>query len=140
MNFKPQTEQEIIESKLWPKADYDFEIVDAFDKNSKTSGKPMIELKLKLSRAGGSTRIISDYLLSETPEKLLHVATALGLLDRYKTGSLSGDDFRGKRGKLKLGIEKDKKHVYPDKNVVLDYVCASGPVDVKTGGLLSFKT
>ena len=139
MNFKPQTEQEIIESKLWPKAEYDFEIVDAFDKNSKTSGKPMIELKLKLSRASGSTRIISDYLLSETPEKLLHVATALGLLDRYKTGSLSGDDFRGKRGKLKLGIDKDKKHIYPDKNVVTDYVCASQPVEVKTGGLLSFK-
>lgn len=139
MNFKPQTEQEIIESKLWPKADYDFEIVDAFDKNSKTSGKPMIELKLKLSRAGGSTRIISDYLLVETPEKLLHAATAVGLLDKYKTGSLSGEDFRGKRGKLKLAIEKDKKHVYPDKNTVLDYVCASQRVEVKTGGLLSFK-
>jgi hypothetical protein len=138
MNFKPQTEQEIIESKLWPKADYDFEIVDAFDKNSKKSGKPMIELKLRLSRAG-STRIISDYLLVETPEKLLHAATALGLLDKYKTGNLSGDDFRGKRGKLKLAIEKDKKHVYPDKNVVADYVCASQPVELKTGGLLSFK-
>jgi hypothetical protein len=83
MNFKPQTEQEIIESKLWPKADYDFEIVDAFDKTSKTSGKPMIELKLRLSRTG-STRIISDYLLVETPEKLLHAATALSLLDSTK--------------------------------------------------------
>lgn len=139
MNFEPKTEQQIIESKLWPKADYDFEIVDAFDKTSKTSGKPMIELKLRLSRTG-STRIISDYLLVETPEKLLHAATALGLLDKYQTGSLSGDDFRGgKRGKLKLAIEKDKKHVYPDKNVVSDYVCASQPLDVKTGGLLSFK-
>ena len=139
MNFKPQTEQEIIESKLWPKADHDFEVVDAFDKTSKTSGKPMIELKLKLFRPGGPTRIISDYLLVETPEKLLHAATALGLLDKYKTGSLSADDLRGKRGKLKLAIEKDKKHVYPDKNVVRDYVCASQPVEVKTGGLLSFK-
>jgi hypothetical protein len=123
MIFEPKTEQEIVESKLWSKGEYAFEIVDASEKNSKSSGKPMIELKVKLSDGKGAGRTITDYLLAETPEKLRHCADACGVLDRYDTGSLSGNDFRGKRGKLKLGIEKDKKKIYPDKNVVLDYVC-----------------
>jgi hypothetical protein len=137
MNFQPKTEQEIIESKLWPKGDYDFEITDGFDNTSKTSGKPMIELKLKLSNGKGQGRTITDYLLAETPEKLRHAADACGLLDRYNTGSLSGNEFRGKRGRLKLGIEKDKKRQYPDKNVVLDYVCVSAVGKTNGGGLLS---
>jgi hypothetical protein len=138
MTFEPKTEQEIAESKLWPKGEYAFEIVDGVDKNSKSSGKPMIELKIKLSDGKGTGRTITDYLLAETPEKLRHCADACGLLDRYETGSLSANEFRGKRGKLKLGIEKDKKKVYPDKNVVLDYVCAAGVAKRQGGGLLSF--
>jgi hypothetical protein len=83
----------------------------------------MIELKLRISGGGVPPRTITDYLLAETPEKLRHAASACGLLDRYNAGSLSGGEFRGKRGRLRLGIEKDRKRVYPDKNVVLDYVC-----------------
>lgn len=139
MIFEPKTEQEIIEGKLWPKGEYGFEVVEASEKNSKASGKPMIELKLKLSDGKGHGRTISDYLLAETPEKLRHAADACGLIDRYNTGNLAGNEFRGKRGKLKLGIEKDRKKVYPDKNVVLDYVCASAPAKTEGGGLLSFK-
>ena len=50
MTFEPKTEQEIAESKLWPKGEYGFEIVDASEKNNKTSGKPMIELKAEAIR------------------------------------------------------------------------------------------
>lgn len=139
MNFQPKTEQEIAESKLLPRGEYDFEIVDAFEKQSKTSGKPMLELKLKLSNGKGAGRTITDYLLAEAPEKLRHAADACGLLDKYKTGSLSNNDFRGKRGKLKLGIEKDRKHTYPDKNVVLDYLCSSGGAKGQGTSTWSFK-
>jgi hypothetical protein len=124
VNFTPKTEQEIVDSKLWKKGEYEFEVVNGEDKKSKSSGKPMIELKIRISGGNGPARTITDYLLAETPEKLRHAASACGLLERYSTGSLSGVEFRGKRGRLKLGIEKDKKRVYPDKNVVLDYVCA----------------
>ena len=123
MNFQPKTEQEIQDAKLWKKGEYDFEVVEAEEKTSKASGKPMIELRLRLTD-GKVARTISDYLLAEMPEKLRHASEACGLLDRYDTGNLSGNEFKGRRGKLKLGIEKDKKKVYPDKNVVLDYVCA----------------
>ena len=95
MTFEPKTEQEIAESKLWSKGEYGFEIVDASEKNSKTSGKPMIELKVKLYDGKGTGRTITDYLLAETPEKLRHCADACGLLDKYNTGALSGGDFRG---------------------------------------------
>jgi hypothetical protein len=126
--FKPRTEQEIAESRLLPKGDYDFEILEAAEKNSKTSGKPMIELKIRVSNGSGS-RTITDYLLAETPEKLRHAAVACGLLDRYESGSLSDSDFRGKRGRLKLAIEKDKKKQYPDKNIVAGYICAGSPAN-----------
>lgn len=126
MNFQPKTEQEIAESKLLPKGDYDFEITDALEKPSKASGKTMIELKLRVSNGKGSARTIFDYLLAETPEKLRNAADAVGILDRYNTGSLSNSDFKGKRGRLKLGIEKDRKHQWPDKNVVIGYIAASG--------------
>jgi hypothetical protein len=136
MNFQPKTEQEIAESKLWAKGEYPFEIVDGFDKNSKTSGKPMIELKVRLSNGKGAARTITDYLLEETPEKLRHASKACGLMDRYNAGTVIGKDFRGKRGNLKLGIEKGKKG-YFDKNVVLDYVCER-EVATNSGGPLSF--
>jgi hypothetical protein len=125
MNFEPRTEQEIAESRLLAKGEYDFEIVDAAEKTSKTSGKPMIEVKVRISDIHGTSRTLTDYLLAETPLKLRHAAEVCGLIAQYETGSLSADDFRGKRGRLTLAIEKDKKKKYPDKNVVTDYTSAS---------------
>jgi hypothetical protein len=58
------------------------------------------------------------------------------LLAKYDKGLLVSDDFVARRGKLTLGIEKDKARKYPDNNTVADYVCAP----VKAGGELRFKT
>jgi hypothetical protein len=121
MNFKPCSEQEIADRRLWAKGIYPFEILNAAEKVSQSGGNPMIELKVKVSRPDGSSRVISDYLVEKRREKLRNAAAACGLLDKYKTGSLSGDDFVAQRGKLKLGIEKGKNG-YPDKNVVTDYL------------------
>jgi hypothetical protein len=122
MNFQPRTEQQIQDAKLWKKGEYAFEIADAIERQSK-AGKTMIELRLRITD-GKNERIISDYLLDETAGKLRHCAAACSLLDKYEQGSLSDKDFKGKRGHLVLGVEKDRAKVYPDKNVVLDYVCA----------------
>ena len=121
MQFTPRTEKELAESRLMKKGVYDFEILDALEKTSK-AGNTMIELKVKVSNGNGG-RVLADYLLAETPEKLLHCASACGMADRYETGSLSDGDFRGKRGKLKLTVEKGKNG-FPDRNVVADYVSA----------------
>jgi hypothetical protein len=126
MQFRPRTEKELAESRLMAKGVYDFEIVDALERTSKSSGKPMIELKVKVTRPDGTARFITDYLLEQRAEKLRHAAAACGVLDRYEEGSLSNSDFHQKRGKLKLGVEKDKTRTYPDKNVVIDYLPPAG--------------
>jgi hypothetical protein len=119
MNFQPKTEQEIQDAKLWKKAEYAFEVIDATEKQSK-AGKTMIELRLRLTD-GRNARTISDYLLDETAGKLRHAASACGLLQKYESGSLADSDFLGKRGKLRLGVEKKKG--YPERNIIADYIC-----------------
>jgi hypothetical protein len=123
MNFTPRTEQQILDSKVWPKAIYPFEILEGEDKVSQGGNNPMIELKVKVTRSDGSTKTIPDYLLGldKTAEKLRHCCAACALLDKYDAGCVAGSDFRGKRGKLRLGVEKKKG--FADRNVIADYVC-----------------
>ena len=125
MQFQPRTEQQIKDSKLFPKGTYDFEIIEAVEAKSKSSGKPMIELKLQVSGPAGAKKSVKDYLVEKTDGKLRHAAEACGLLSKYETGSLSDADFLHKKGKVMLTIEKDKKKVYPDRNTVLDYVTST---------------
>jgi hypothetical protein len=123
MNFTPKTEQQILDSKVWPKAIYPFEILEGEDKVSQSGNNPMIELKVKVTRSDGSTKTIPDCLLGldKTAAKLRHCCAACGLLDKYDAGAVTGNDFRGKRGKLRLGVEKKKG--FTDRNVIADYVC-----------------
>ena len=97
MNFKPCSEQEIAGRKLWAKGVYPFEIVEADEKVSQSGGNPMIELKVKISRPDGASRVLPDYLVAKRIEKLRNAAAAMGMLDRYEAGSLPAADFRGKR-------------------------------------------
>ncbi len=128
MNFTPRTEEEIADSKLCKKGVYDFEVLDACEKISK-AGHPMIELKIRVSNGDGVARTLPDYLLDEVPEKLRHACAACGLLEKYETGVLSNDDFVGKQGKLRLGIER-ARNGYPAKNVVADYLSDSPPASL----------
>src|SRR5437868_2287111 len=120
MKFRQSTEDEIAANKLWPKGVYEFHIVDAEEKLSASKGNPMIELRIEITRRDATKRYIRDYLVAQRPEKLLHAAMVCGVLKKYQDGLLSEDDFVGKRGSLKLGIQKSRD--YPTKNVVLDYV------------------
>jgi len=119
MQFQPKTEKEIAESRLLPKGEYDFEIIDA-EETTSAAGNEMIELKVRVSNGDGIARMLTDYLLARRPAKLRNCCAACGVLDKYESGVVSDDDFPGKRGRLKLGIEK--KRGYPDRNVVADYL------------------
>lgn len=121
MRFAPKTEKEIAEANLWQPGNYSFEIVEATDKVSK-SGNDMIELKVKVFNDEGKYILVNDYLLESIAYKLKHAADACGLSDSYNSGSLSGMEFVGKCGTLKLKIQKDKDGQYADKNVIGDYV------------------
>lgn len=119
MKFQPKTENEIANENLIEPGEYDFEVVAAFDKVSK-SGNDMIELKLRVFAE--RERVINDFLLEKIAYKLRHFAEATGLLDTYNSGDLIADDCVGKAGRVKIGIQKDKTGAYPDKNTVNDYV------------------
>ena len=111
MNFKPCSEAEIADRKLWPKGDYAFEITDASEKVSQQGGNPMIELKVKISRPDGASRVISDYLVEQRAEKLKHAAAACGLLDKYESGSLPGGRIPGQARQTQAGRREGQERI-----------------------------
>lgn len=121
MKFQPKTERELVEENLLPKGVYDCEIARALDKVSKNSNE-MIELSLQIFTDEGRTFFVTDYLLESMGLKLYRAAEAFGLLDKYDAGMLIADDFIGRTGKCKVGIQSDKSGRYPDKNVIIDYL------------------
>jgi hypothetical protein len=134
MNFQPKSETELAAYKVWKKGEYGFEIIEATEKIA-TTGKTMIEMKVKVSDGDGGEKVVVDRLLAEMPLKLLHAAQVCGLHDKYLAGSITDADFAGKKGRLVLGIEKDKKKQYPDKNIVQDYVVSATGAKKNGGGL-----
>ena len=120
MNFKPATEDEIAANGVWPSGPYAFVILEAEEKVSASRGNPMLELRLEISRRDGKKRYVRDYLLPQRQEKLLHAARVCGVLETYNAGQLVPDDFIGKSGKLRLGVQRSRG--YPPKNVVEDYL------------------
>jgi len=67
-------------------------------------------------------------VLPKRAEKFKHCCAACGLLDKYETGILTDDDFVGKRGRLRLGVEKPRKDSdFGPRNVILDYLADGSP-------------
>ncbi len=122
MKFTPKSDKELAEEKLLlPEGQYPFEISQGENKVSK-AGNDMIELLVRVFKEDGTFLLISDYLMEAVLYKVSHACKACGLEDAYNKGELHGKDFVGKTGYLKLGIQKDKNGVYPDKNVIKDYI------------------
>lgn len=121
MKFKPKSDKELAEERLLPEGQYSFEISQAENRISK-AGNEMIELLVRVYKPDGSFMLVSDYLMESVLYKVSHASKACGLEDSYNKGELKADDFIGKTGYLKLGIQKDKNGVYPDKNMVRDYI------------------
>ena len=119
MQFKPKRESELM--NLLPKGEYDFEIMEAADKISK-SGNEMIELRVAIWKDEDVVSRIFDHLMEKVAYKLRHCAEACGIIDLYETGNLKASDFEGRTGKCKLDVQKDTTGQYLDKNVVKDYL------------------
>jgi hypothetical protein len=127
MKFKPLSEEEAEaqSADLWPAGEYDFEVREATEKESKSSGADMIELELWLYNQAGGRRLVFDYLThsDKSAWKLRSFAAACGLLDRYKTGIVMANEMVGRTGKCEIGIRKQEG--YADKNTVRSYVKAA---------------
>jgi len=128
MKFTPKSEAALVKENderntLWPKGEYDFEVVNYEDTVSKKSGADMIHLELKVYHPDGGSQTIHDYLLASMMHKLRHACEAIGILDRFEEGTLEARDFDGGVGKVMLKIDKAKPNSgYRDKNSVDDYL------------------
>lgn len=122
--FEPKSEQEIDAMMVWPAGEYDFEVEGAKHKTSKSSGKPMIELTLRVFDEEGRSQLLTDWLVASNQplplRKLRHYCSATDSMDAYESGTLDNFLGEGAAGRLKLYIEKDPQ--YGDKNKVADYV------------------
>lgn len=132
MKVNPISALDAASPGLWKKGPYDFEVVSAIEKQSK-SGNDMTELAVKVYDAEGKSRIMNDWLV-ESPGmayKTRHFAESTGLLKEYEKGELPTNDLPGKTGRCQLGIEKGKQipgseDFYPDKNKIQDYLPRTG--------------
>lgn len=122
LEFQPKTEEELNQSILLEKGEYDFDVVGAVEGTSKNSGKPMITLTLRVYAPDGNTTTVFDYLLASVEYKVKHFCDTAGLVNEYQLGILTADMCLNKCGKCKLGIDKDETGKYKDKNVVKDYI------------------
>lgn len=125
MRFSPKTEEDINSYGLLEPGVYDFEVVEARDRISK-SGNDMIELKLKFWDKSGDVKIVFDYLLEAMAFKLRHFCSVTGLIRKYEEGNLQAMDCIGRCGKAEIiiqpGNDKPGGGYYPDKNAVKDYI------------------
>lgn len=139
MKVTPRTEAEVAQSSrpVWPAGEYDFEIVKATDKTSK-SGNEMIETVLKVFNAEGEFILVFDYLmdLESMAFKIKHCCEAIGISQKYEAGEVVADDLVTGTGRLKLKIDKSKDEKYGDKNAVVDYLVQTGAdaADPEFGG------
>ena len=133
--FVPLTEEEINAANLLPDGEYDFEVIAAKDKLSK-SGNTMIELQLKVWDNAGREHIIFDYLLLSLMYKVKHFCDAVGLIESYKAGLIKDHECVAKIGKAKIIIQKGKDG-YPDKNSVKDYLASKNEEPKKTDNFVS---
>ena len=119
MKITPKTDSEIKEMNLKPNGEYPFVVMEAKDAISK-KGNEMINLKLSCYLPNGKFFIVWDYLLESFPKKLKHACDVCGLLDKYKSGILSADDFIGREGFCLIGSSKDDG--FNPRNIVIDYI------------------
>jgi hypothetical protein len=119
MRFEPKSQEDIARERCMPEGVYDFEVVDAQEKTSK-SGNPMIEVSLKVFGPNGE-RSQKDWLMAF---KLRHFARAVGLAESYEAGRLEADMMIGKAGRLRM---VQKPYNGDIQNSVKDYICDEAP-------------
>ena len=127
MEIKPKSREEIARWKLLKPGIYDFEVMRAEETTSKSSGNPMVKIKIRVFHDGGEAHIY-DYITSTQVEKLCAFCDAVGLSKEYDAGDVKSDDMEGRSGRVKIGIEDEKPKndgtdaKWPAKNKVKDYV------------------
>lgn len=139
-SFPPMTEDELQALNMVDDGIYDFEVVKATQKTSK-SGNQMIELQLLVWDKSGKAHTVFDYLVSITSMvyKIKHFCDTVGLDKEYLAGNFDVMQCDGRRGKAHIIVQAGQPNsnggMYPDKNAVRDYVMTdAGAVKVDLSG------
>ena len=126
MRITPMKEEDF--NRVLPDGRYPYVVTDYKEEISRSSGNPMIHLTLKITAPDGKTNIVHDYLLNET-YKLHNICSSLGLMEMYNSGEVNAYAFDRRKGfvdvKIQKGSSDGKGGMYPDKNVISDYVAPS---------------
>jgi hypothetical protein len=120
MKFQPKSADDIKRESLIEPGEYDFEVLSAEDKVSK-SGNEMIAVKLAVY-VDGKARHAKDWLMEKMAFKLRHFCEATGLLAKYEAGDFTAADCQGRAGKVRIVIQDNPE--FGPQNVVKDYVVA----------------
>lgn len=127
LNYLPATDLELMSEKLLPEGIYPFEIISAREKTSRPkdggSGKPMLEIEMKVFKQNGSFHFVKDWLMLSGAFrfKFKHCAEACGLSHEYENNLLDEKTFEGKQGYLKIFIRVPEDGSLP-RNSVKDYI------------------
>lgn len=116
MRFEPKSDKELY--GLLDDGEYDFEIIDAQDTESK-AGNPMLVVTAKVF-GPDKDHTIKDYITNGA--KLKKLCDTLDMMAAYNAGNLPAVDLVGACGKCKVGMEKNEQ--YGDKNRIVSYVPA----------------
>lgn len=128
MKFTPQSAsedkgREPFVKKLLPDGDYDFEVLDAVEKQD-ANGRDYISLKLGVWNSSGKQEWVFNNLSSADSMqwKLRHFCEAVGIVKDYETGNINAQNLIKLCGKFKVYTRKDKAGQHPDRNDVKDYI------------------
>lgn len=125
MQFTPRSEKEIQESQLWPKGEYDFEVIESkpavSGPNSKTPGTPFIKMNIQIWNKDGAKRFVNGILHPAMEAQVRHFCVVGNLMAKYEAGKLDAADCLGVSGKLKLKV-KEEANGFPAKNEISDFV------------------
>jgi hypothetical protein len=120
--FVPMNETDYHARNTWPTGWYPATIIDCLERLSKNDNL-MFETNFEIYNDDNKKIFVRAFIMADGKAafQLRTAAEAFGVLDKYKDATLTEDDFKGRSGYVKLGVQVDKDGNYPDKNVITDY-------------------
>lgn len=109
---------------LLPKGEYEVEVKNAYDGESKSSGKPCVKLHYIVYLPDGKTKQLFDTVPLHTKggvTRLKKLCAALNLNSAFKTGELDPSVMIGGMFTGYINVQTDESGQWPDKNVVAGY-------------------
>ena len=123
--IEPIDETEYKLRGLWPAGWYAAQIGDAADscveKLSK-SDNVMFETDILVFDETGKMKKVKTYIMAsgKAAWQMRSAAEAFGVLEQYKAGTLTENDFKGRTGFVKLAIQEENGN-FPAKNVIGEF-------------------